>query len=150
MRRSPLAWGAGLTIVLQSLPALIIPPVLAASLPTLLARFLLSKSQSQPPSSSVALIQTFLDLPTFIRALISLALFTLGRQLINDERRRRDRVRLGPDVIEAPRMRMRWPWNLDFIPFVLNSREVGESIFGFLGCECMWWILMIGYDTGCG
>jgi hypothetical protein len=112
-------WGPGLTSVLRTLPPLILIPILASSLPTVFARAL--------PSSTLA--QAFLNLPTPLRGLLSYLAFLLTREAVSDYLRYRDRKRLGPDVVEAPRLKMRWPWNLDFIPYTLRIRKTGK-----LGC----------------
>jgi hypothetical protein len=114
-----LIWGPGLTTVLRTLPPLILIPILASSLPTVFARAL--------PSSTPT--QVFLDLPTPLRGLLSYLAFILTRRVIHDYLRYRDMKRFGPDVVEAPRLKMRWPWNLDFIPFALRIREIGRFIF---------------------
>ena len=116
----PIIWGPGLTLVLQSLPSLIIPPALISTLPTFVARAL-------PPSSSPDAVQSFLALPALVRALLSLVVFAVARKAVDNLRRRRDRKRLGPDVVEVPRMNCWLPGNLDFISEFMHSHAVGES-----------------------
>ncbi|KAF8600071.1 CYP63 cytochrome P450 monooxygenase-like protein [Ceratobasidium sp. AG-I] len=113
----PIVWGAGLTLVLQSLPSLLIPPVLISALPVILAR-------TVPPSSSPDAVQAFLDLPAPLRALLSLVIYATARKAIGEMQRRSDRKRLGLDVVEAPRMKRWLPGNIDFIPEIVHSREV--------------------------
>ena len=124
----PIVWGAGLTIVLQSLPSLVIPPVLISTLPTILARAL-------PPSSSPDAVKAFLELPAPLRALISLVMYAAARKAVGEMRRRSDRKRLGPDVVEAPRMKCWLPGNVDFISEIIHSREVGEFYLQSRPCE---------------
>ncbi|QRW20644.1 cytochrome P450 family protein [Rhizoctonia solani] len=59
MPRSPITWGAGLSIVLGSLPSLVLPPALAVSVPLLL-------EQALPRDSASEFLRLFLDLPTAI------------------------------------------------------------------------------------
>lgn len=115
----PIIWGAGLTTVLQSLPSLILPPLLVTTLPTILAR-------SLPPEASLDAVQAFLDLSASLRALLSLIVYVIAKRAVGDLMRRIDRRRLGPDVVEVPRMKMRWPGNLDFIPHIMHNRKTGE------------------------
>jgi hypothetical protein len=115
---APIIWGAGLTIVLRTLPLLILVRILASSLLTIFARAL--------PSSTYA--QAFLELPTPLRGLLSYLVFILTRWELRGYLRYRDMKRLGPDVVEAPRLKMRWPLNLDFISFWMHSRQTGEPI----------------------
>ena len=116
MARTSITWGAGLSVVLRRLPSMIIPPVLAASFPTILARAL-------SPESTPEAVQTFLELPAPVRVMISLLLLGVTRQVIKDYQRRADKKRLGPDVVEVPRVKFNWPGNVDFIPFVIHSRD---------------------------
>jgi hypothetical protein len=113
-----LIWGPGLTTVLHTLPPLIVIPILASSLPTSLARLL----------PITTLTQAFLDLPTPLRGFLSYLVFILTRKAARNYLRYRDRKRLGPDVVEAPRLKMRWPWNLDLILVTLRSQKTGELI----------------------
>jgi hypothetical protein len=122
MPRTSISWGAGLSIALRSLPSLVLPPALAASLPSILARVL--SSESSPRFS-----RAFLDLPAPVQAIISLVLYVVCRSAVRDFHRYIDRKRLGPDVIEVPRVKGNWLWNLDLIPAVIKSREVGK--FGY-------------------
>ncbi|CAE6385525.1 unnamed protein product [Rhizoctonia solani] len=111
-----LKWGAGLSIVLRSLPSLLLPPAAAALAPTLLAQLVTL-------DCSPRALKEFLELPKSIQAAILWVAFVLSRRTIREYQRRVDRKRLGPDVIEVPRVKLNWPWNLDLIPFVLHSRQ---------------------------
>ncbi|KAH7338413.1 cytochrome P450 [Rhizoctonia solani] len=113
MPRSPIVWGAGLSIVLGSLPSLILPPAFAASLPWIL-------EQTLPPDSVPEFLRLFLELPTAVRTILALGILTSARQIIQRYQRRLDRKSLGPDVVEVPRVRLKWPLNLDFIPLDVN------------------------------
>lgn len=116
----PVVWGAGLTIVLQTLPSLVLPPLLLSTLPTILAR-------SLPHSSSPDAVQAFLALPAPLRALLSLVVYAAARKAAGEIRRSKDKKSLGPDVVEVPRMKCWLPGNIDFISEILHSRAVGES-----------------------
>ncbi|CAE6500583.1 unnamed protein product [Rhizoctonia solani] len=113
-----LKWGAGLSIVLRTLPALLLTPVAVILAPTFLARI-------ASPDSSPKPLRDFLDLPVIVQATAIWIAFKISRGIIGEYQRRADRKRLGPDVIEAPRVKLNWPWNLDFIPFVMRSRASG-------------------------
>ncbi|KAF8600093.1 cytochrome P450, partial [Ceratobasidium sp. AG-I] len=120
----PIIWGPGLTLVLQSLPSLVIPPVLISTLPTFVARAL-------PTSSSPDAVQAFLALPAPVRALLSLVAYAMMRKAVGEIRRTRDRKRLGPDVVEVPRMNCWLPGNIDFITEFMHSHAVDY-------CEAAW------------
>jgi hypothetical protein len=119
MPRAPIVWGAGLSIVLRALPSLILPLLLVASLPSILVRAL-------SPESSPRFLRAFLDLPTLVQGISFLVVYVVSRRAVKNYQRHADRKRLGPDVIEVPRVKLNWPWNLDFIPLALNSRHVGK------------------------
>ncbi|CAE6510479.1 unnamed protein product [Rhizoctonia solani] len=113
MPRSPIVWGAGLSIVLSSLPSLVLPPTFAASLPWILERTL-------PPDLIPEFLRLFLELPTTVRTILALGILASARHIIRGYQRRLDRESLGPDVFEVPRVKLKWPLNLDFIPFDVN------------------------------
>ncbi|GAB1524868.1 Protein kinase alk2 [Rhizoctonia solani] len=123
-------WGAGLSVALRSLPALIFPPAVSIITPTLLA-------QTVPLDSRPELLQEFLGLPVLVQAAAIWVGFVVLRNLIQRLQRRADRRRLGPDVIEVPRVKLSWPWNLDFIPLSIRTREAGYcgEPFGQLASE---------------
>ncbi|KAF8754672.1 hypothetical protein RHS01_06113 [Rhizoctonia solani] len=77
MPRSPITWGAGLSIVLGSLPSLVLPPALAVSVPLLLEQALPRDSASEFP-------RLFLDLPTAVRSIIALGVLALSAPLLED------------------------------------------------------------------
>ncbi|QRW07226.1 cytochrome P450 family protein [Ceratobasidium sp. AG-Ba] len=106
-------WGPGLTIILRGLPKTILTPLIACSLPTILAR--------QLPSSTP--IETFLGLPTSLRAILSYLVFVLVRSAVRSHLYYGDMKKLGPNVAEVPKLRMRWPWNADLIPMVVKSQQ---------------------------
>lgn len=116
----PMIWGPGLTIVLRSLPSLVIPPVLISTLPTILARAL-------PSSSSPNEVEAFLALPAPVRAILSLVAYAVAQKVIGKLRRRRDRKKLGPNVVEVPRMSCWLPGNIDFISEFMHKHATGES-----------------------
>ncbi|KAJ1305082.1 hypothetical protein OPQ81_000122 [Rhizoctonia solani] len=116
MPRSPIVWGAGLSIVLDSLPSLILPPAFAASLPWVLERAL-------PADSVPELLRLFLDLPITIRGTVALGVLVIVRKILGDYQRRLDRQSFGPDVVELPRIKLKWPLNLDFIPFDIKIMQ---------------------------
>ncbi|KDN37558.1 hypothetical protein RSAG8_10075, partial [Rhizoctonia solani AG-8 WAC10335] len=113
MTRPPFVWGAGLSIVLGSLPSLILPPAFAASFPWVLERAL-------PPGSAPELLRLFLELPVALRTILALGILTVVRKIVIGYRRSLDRKSFGPEVVEVPRVRLKWPLNLDFIPFDIN------------------------------
>ncbi|CCO36068.1 Cytochrome P450 52A3 OS=Candida maltosa GN=CYP52A3 PE=1 SV=3 [Rhizoctonia solani AG-1 IB] len=116
-----LKWGAGLSIVLRSLPALLLPPMTSILAPILLAKVIY-------PNSAPKLLAAFLGLPMVVQIAACWAIFIVSRNIIREYQRRADRKRLGPDVVEVPRVKLSWPWNLDFIPFVIRSRESGPVL----------------------
>ncbi|CCO35695.1 hypothetical protein BN14_09813 [Rhizoctonia solani AG-1 IB] len=115
MPRTP-KWGAGLSIVLRSLPVLLLPPMVSILAPILLAKVIY-------PNSAPKLLETFLGLPKVVQIAACWVTFIVSRNVIREYQRRADRKRLGPDVVEVPRVKLSWPWNLDFIPLVIRSRE---------------------------
>nr|AVZ23851.1 cytochrome P450 [Thanatephorus cucumeris] len=116
MRRSPITWGAGLSIVLGSLPSLVLPPALAVSVPLLL-------EQALPHDSAPEFLRLFLDLPTAVRGVVALGVLAIIRSSIGRYQRRLDRKKFGPDVVEIPKIKLKWPLNLDFIPFDTNVMQ---------------------------
>jgi hypothetical protein len=119
MSPSPITWGAGLSIVLGSLPSLVLPPATAISLPWALEKAL-------PLHLTPEWLSLFLDLPTTVRSIVALGLLAVVRSFIGGYRRRLDRKRFGPDVIELPKIKLKWPLNLDFIPFDSNIMQNGK------------------------
>ncbi|ELU38866.1 cytochrome P450 monooxygenase pc-3 [Rhizoctonia solani AG-1 IA] len=119
MPRSPITWGAGLSIVLGSLPSLVLPPALAVSVPLLLEQALPRDSASEFP-------RLFLDLPTAVRSIIALGVLAIIRTSIGRYQRQLDRKKFGPDVVEIPKIKLKWPLNLDFIPFDTNVMQNGK------------------------
>ncbi|KAF8600072.1 CYP63 cytochrome P450 monooxygenase-like protein [Ceratobasidium sp. AG-I] len=113
----PIIWGPGLTIVLRSLPSLVLSPILIATLPTVLARAL-------PPSASPDAVQAFLALPAPVRALLSLVTYAVIQHAAGKLNRRRDRKRLGPDVVDVPAVKFRLPGNVGYIPYVIQNRAI--------------------------
>ncbi|QRV88399.1 cytochrome P450 family protein [Ceratobasidium sp. AG-Ba] len=109
----PTLWGPGLPIVLRALPKLVFAPFLICFLPTILARQL-------PPSTPIEL---FLGLPAPLRILLSYGLFILLRHTIARYSRYRDMRSFGPDVVEIPALKMKLPWNLDFIPIAIDAQQ---------------------------
>ncbi|KAF8686502.1 cytochrome P450 [Rhizoctonia solani] len=116
MPRSPINWGAGLSIVLGSLPSLVLPPALAVSVPLLL-------EQALPRDSASEFLRLFLDLPTAVRSIIALGVLAIIRTSIGRYQRQLDRKKFGPDVVEIPKIKLKWPLNLDFIPFDTNVMQ---------------------------
>ncbi|CAE6339442.1 unnamed protein product [Rhizoctonia solani] len=123
MPRPPIVWGAGLSIVLGSLRSLVIPPALAVSFPWALEQVL-------PSNSAPELLRLFLDLPTAVRSIVVLGVLAIVRNFIGGYRRRLDRKKFGPDVVEVPKIKLKWPLNLDFIPFdvkVMQNEYCGTT-----------------------
>ncbi|CAE6395026.1 unnamed protein product, partial [Rhizoctonia solani] len=73
--------------------------------------------------SSPWVLKEFLGLPAIIQTAILWMTFVFSRKVMKEYQRQADRKRLGPDVIEVPRVKLNWPWNLDLISFVMHSRE---------------------------
>ncbi|CAE6496722.1 unnamed protein product [Rhizoctonia solani] len=111
-----LKWGEGLSIVLRSLPALFLPPVAAILAPTLLAR-------TVSLNNSPEYLRLFLGLPEAVQAAVFWIAYVVSRNVVRQYQRRADRRRLGLDVVEVPRIKLRWPWNLDLIPLAMHSRK---------------------------
>ncbi|KAF8713807.1 cytochrome P450, partial [Rhizoctonia solani] len=87
----------------------------------MLAPHLLAQAVSR--NSAPKALEAFLGLPFVVQVATFWFAFVALRSFIQDYQRRADRRRLGPDVIEVPRVKLSWPWNLDFIPFAIRSRE---------------------------
>ncbi|KAG8736153.1 hypothetical protein FRC11_002820, partial [Ceratobasidium sp. 423] len=85
-----LKWGAGLSIVLRSLPALLLPPIATILAPTLLAR-------AVSPNTSPKALRVFLGLPTVIQIVVFWVALVISRKTIRGYQRRADRKRLGLD-----------------------------------------------------
>ncbi|KAG8706591.1 hypothetical protein FRC08_000954 [Ceratobasidium sp. 394] len=111
---SMFAWGPGLAIVLRILPSFIVKQALACSLPTIIALNL--------PSSTAT--RVFLDLPTPLRFLLSYLAFILSRKIVNGYLHYKDMKTIGPGVVDAPKLKTRLPWNLDFIPYSIENRRI--------------------------
>ncbi|ELU38865.1 cytochrome P450 monooxygenase pc-3 [Rhizoctonia solani AG-1 IA] len=111
--------GPGLPVVLRLVPGLLAPPAF-------IYLGLVIGCQTQKGIESDYL-QRCITNPT-LRALffpLALALYSSLSSLVRYLRRRQDRRRLGPDVIEAPRIKKRLPGNIDWIPEALHMRETG-------------------------
>ncbi|GAB1521111.1 hypothetical protein RhiTH_004202 [Rhizoctonia solani] len=109
--------GPGLPVVLRLVPGLLAPPAF-------IYLGLVIGCQTQKGIESDYLQRCITD-PT-LRALffpLALALYSSLSSLVRYLRRRQDRRRLGPDVIEAPRIKKRLPGNIDWIPEALHMRE---------------------------
>ncbi|KAF8751195.1 cytochrome P450 [Rhizoctonia solani] len=89
-----LKWGAGLSIVLHSIPSLVLPPGVA-----ILARNILSRATLT--GSSPWVLKEFLGLPAIIQTAILWMTFVFSRKVMKEYHRQADRKRLGPDVIES-------------------------------------------------
>ncbi|EUC55205.1 cytochrome P450 family monooxygenase pc-3 [Rhizoctonia solani AG-3 Rhs1AP] len=109
-------WGAGLSIVLQSLPALLTSPIVAIVAPNILARI-------TSPDTPFESLKVFLALPESVQAAVFWISYVVFRKIVQHYQRRADRRRLGADVVEVPRVKMTWPWNLDLIPLAIQSRK---------------------------
>ncbi|KAH7338429.1 cytochrome P450 [Rhizoctonia solani] len=133
MPRPPIIWGAGLSIVLSSLPALVLPPAFATALPSVLDR-------SLPPNSAPKRLKLFLELPIIARAVLVLGALAIIRVIVGGYYRNAERKRLGPDVVEVPQAKLKWPFNLDFIPFDMNIMKNG-----YIGAT--WEILVSEYGS---
>ncbi|CAE6510897.1 unnamed protein product [Rhizoctonia solani] len=132
MPRSPIIWGAGLSIALGSLPSLVLPPAFAAALPSVIDRSL--------PFDSASELKSFLRLPIIIRTIIVLGILAIIRTISGEYRRGLDRKRHGPEVVEVPRVKLKWPFNLDFIPFDMGIMRNGY-------CGATWEVLVAKYGN---
>ncbi|EUC57271.1 cytochrome P450 family monooxygenase pc-3 [Rhizoctonia solani AG-3 Rhs1AP] len=132
MPRSPIIWGAGLSIALGSLPSLVLPPAFAAALPSVIDRSL--------PFDSASELKSFLRLPIIIRTIIVLGILAIIRAISGEYRRGLDRKRHGPEVVEVPRVKLKWPFNLDFIPFDMGIMRNGY-------CGATWEVLVAKYGN---
>ncbi|KAG8696614.1 hypothetical protein FRC08_007036 [Ceratobasidium sp. 394] len=106
-RRPLLVWGPGLSPVLRSLSSLVFPPASSFALATGL---------------------TSLGVLHIHRGALTVGFWVLYKALnsiIVAAHRRRDRMRLGPDVVEVPKAKMNWPWNADFALLVAEAHENG-------------------------
>ncbi|KAG8700924.1 hypothetical protein FRC08_004377, partial [Ceratobasidium sp. 394] len=127
MLHGSLVWDAGLTPAARALPSLLFLPGVAYLLPAFAAR---ACSTDQIPK----FLRVFLNLPWHLRTISSLLLLIVGHGLVGHQARRQDRKRFGPDVMEVPNFKTRWPWNIGFIPFIFDSMENGYSIEGWTYC----------------
>ncbi|ELU36963.1 cytochrome P450 monooxygenase pc-3 [Rhizoctonia solani AG-1 IA] len=96
-----LKWGAGLSIVLHSIPSLVLPPGVAILAQNVLSRATLT-------GSSPWVLKEFLGLPAIIQTAILWMTFVFSRKVMKEYQRQADRKRLGPDVIEVPRVKLNW------------------------------------------
>ncbi|KAG9079619.1 hypothetical protein FRC06_007622 [Ceratobasidium sp. 370] len=106
-RRSLGAWGPGLSPVLRSLPSLVLPPAASLALATGLTSF-----------GVLHVHRGALTVAVWV-------LYKAANSFFVATRRRLDRMRLGPDVIEVPKARLKWPWNADFIFIAAEAHENG-------------------------
>lgn len=105
-----IVWGPGLSIVLRRLPGLVLPPLAAFALATALIRsnaLRISRVGPVPLAGSIWV------------------LYKAAIQLIAAASRRSDRRKLGPNVVEVPKVKMNWPWNIDFMWMAADARENG-------------------------
>ncbi|KAF8603624.1 cytochrome P450 monooxygenase pc-1 [Ceratobasidium sp. AG-I] len=105
-----IVWGPGLPIVLRRLPGLVLPPLAAFALATTLIRsnvLRISRVSPIPLAGSIWL------------------LYKVTMQLIVAASRRNDRRKLGPNVVEVPKVKMNWPWNIDFMWMAAEALENG-------------------------
>lgn len=111
----------GLLVVLSSLPAVMSPPVAVY-----LGLGYLSQTQTWNETLQKLLKNSTLRILTTIAILtVYLSLKGIFKSIL----RRQDRRRLGPDVIEAPRIKKKLPWNLGWVAEAIESRKtdyIGE------------------------
>jgi hypothetical protein len=114
-RQPAIVWGPGLSIVLRRLPHLILPPAAALALATLGLKHLELLKVHQVGRLTLAVALWLL--------------YKVASQSLASVRRRRACQQLGPNVIEVPKVKLRWPGNIDLIPFAKEVREHGEAYF---------------------
>ncbi|KAJ1305083.1 hypothetical protein OPQ81_000123 [Rhizoctonia solani] len=109
--------GPGFPVVLRMIPGLLIPPI---SIYTGLV--VVCRSQKGVDSDY---LQTCIPNPILRTLYFSLALvvYLSLSNLAGYIRRRQDRRRLGPDVIEPPRIKKKLPGNIDWIPEAIRARH---------------------------
>ncbi|CAE6421427.1 unnamed protein product [Rhizoctonia solani] len=108
--------GPGLPVVLRSIPGLLTPPL------SIYAALVVG-CRSQGVQSDY--LRTCITNPLLRILFVPLGLwiyFSLG-SFFKYVRRQQDRRRLGPDVIEPPRIKKRLPGNIDWIPEAIRARE---------------------------
>lgn len=108
----------GFLVLLADAPGTLFPPI-----GVYLALRYLSKAGVEEN-----ILQKFIGSPGLrsLSALVILTIYVSLRRIGRAIRRRNDRKSLGPDVVEAPRIKKRLPWNIDWIPEAMNARRTGE------------------------
>lgn len=110
--RQPLiVWGPGLSVVLRRLPGLVLPPLAAFALATALIRFNALRISHVGPAPLAASLWV---------------LYKAAMQLIAAASRRSDRQKLGPNVVEVPKVKMSWPLNIDFMWMAAEAQKNGK------------------------
>ncbi|QRV90259.1 cytochrome P450 family protein [Ceratobasidium sp. AG-Ba] len=117
--------GAGFVPAVRTLPRLLSLPSIAYLVSDVLSR------QCEPDNLPNAL-KLLVELPWYARTGVSLLFLLAGRAVLKHQARRWDRKRYGPDVLDVPYFKTWWPWNLSFIPFILDSMENGYSAEGWI------------------
>jgi hypothetical protein len=112
------AWLApGLPIILAGVPTVLLPPI---------AVYL---GLGYLPRAGIEnkIIRTCSVNPVLrtLATVVVLAIFLSLRGVIKGIQRRKDRIRLGAAVVEAPCIKKKLPWNVDWILEALQARKTG-------------------------
>ncbi|CAE6427857.1 unnamed protein product [Rhizoctonia solani] len=133
MSRSPIVWGAGLSIALDSVPAVVLPPAFVAAIPSVLHHIL-------PDDSSPKRLSSFVELSIITRLALALLTLAILRMILGEYQRNYDRKQFDSNVVEVPRVKLKWPFNLDFIPFDMKIMRNGY-------CGATWEVLIAKYGN---
>lgn len=92
---------------------MILPPAVAVALATLGLEHLEALKDHQIGRSTLAVALWIL--------------YKLASQSVTSFRRRQARRQFGPDVLDVPKVKLKWPYNMDFIPLAAKARDHGKS-----------------------
>ncbi|QRV93092.1 cytochrome P450 family protein [Ceratobasidium sp. AG-Ba] len=82
-------------------------------LPTIVARCI-------PPSTT---IEAFLVIPSYLRLLLSYLALDIAQRAAKRYAIHKDKKKFGPDVVAVPKLKTRWPGNLDFMKSCIEAQE---------------------------
>jgi hypothetical protein len=119
MLRSPVVWGAGLSIVLGCLSSVVLPPAFIGTIPSVL-------NYTLPDNSASKQLDSFVELSITTRIILALMVLTILQMIKGVYQRTYDRGQFGLDVMEVPQVKLRWPFNADLIPFDINIMRTGK------------------------
>ncbi|CAE6435503.1 unnamed protein product [Rhizoctonia solani] len=133
MLRSPVVWGAGLSIVLGCLSSVVLPPAFIGTIPSVL-------NYTLPDNSASKQLDSFVELSITTRIILALMVLTILQMIKGVYQRNYDRGQFGLDVMEVPQVKLRWPFNADLIPFDINIMRTGY-------CGATWEVLVALYGN---